>query len=52
MQEEVQKALKIHQANTELKQKTNLMKKEMERMSHEHKAELEARKVKITTLER
>ena len=35
-----------------MKQKMNLMKKEMDRMTHEHKTELEARKVKITTLER
>ena len=40
MQEEVQKALKIHRANKELNQKNSLLKKEMERLQHEHKTEL------------
>ena len=41
MQEEVQKALKIHRANKELNSKNNLLKKEMERLQHEHKAEIQ-----------
>ena len=40
MQEEVQKALKIHRANKELNSKNTLLKKEMERLQHEHKAEI------------
>ena len=41
MQEEVQKALKIHRANKELSNKNSLLKKEMERLQHEHKTELQ-----------
>ena len=40
MQEEVQKALKIHRANKELNSKNTLLKKEMERLQHEHQAEI------------
>ena len=40
MQEEVQKALKIHRANKELSSKISLLKKEMERLQHEHKMEI------------
>ena len=52
MQEQVQKALKIHQANTEMKAKNQLLKKEMERMTHEHKTEIENKRIKIDTLEK
>ena len=51
MQEEVQKALKIHRANKELNQKNSLLKKEMERLQHEHKTELQQHTTMIDTLQ-
>ena len=50
MQEEVQKALKIHRANKELSSKNSLLKKEMERLQHEHKAELQTQINLVETL--
>ena len=50
MQEEVQKALKIHRANKELKQKNDLLKKEMERLKHECKTQVDSKQMKIDTM--
>ena len=50
MQEEVQKALKIHRANKELNSKNSLLKKEMERLQHEHKAEIQQHQTIVDTL--
>ena len=40
MQEEVQKALKIHRANKELNSKNAALKKELEKVQSEHRAEM------------
>ena len=50
MQEEVQKALKIHRANKELNSKNTLLKKEMERLQHEHQAEIQQHMTIVETL--
>lgn len=50
MQEEVQKALKIHRANKELSSKNSLLKKEMERLQHEHKMEIQQHITMVETL--
>jgi len=46
----VQKALKIHRANKELNSKNSLLKKEMERLQHEHKSELQQQTTIVETL--
>jgi hypothetical protein len=43
MQQEVEKALKIHKANKELSQKNALMKTVMEKLQADHKLALEAK---------
>ena len=42
--------MKIHRANKELNSKNTLLKKEMERLQHEHKAEIQQHKTMIETL--
>lgn len=49
MQEEVQKALRIHKANKVLQDKNALLKKEMERMKKEHQENLEDKEVRLNT---
>ena len=50
MQEEVQKALKIHRANKELKAKNDLLKKEMDRLQHECRTQVDSKQLKIDTM--
>lgn len=47
MQEEVQKALKIHKHNKVLQEKNVLLKKEMERLQTEQKSCLEEKDIRI-----
>ena len=49
MQEEVQKALRIHKANKVLQDKNALLKKEMERMRREHQENIEDKEVRLST---
>ena len=49
MQEEVQKALRIHKANKVLQDKNALLKKEMERMRREHQENVEDKEVRLST---
>ena len=49
MQEEVQKALRIHKANKVLQDKNALLKKEMERMKREHQENQEDKDVRLNT---
>lgn len=52
MQQEVQKALKIHKANKELNQKNNLMKQLLDKASAEQKAVLDSKDQEINTKQR
>lgn len=42
--------MKIHRANKELNSKNSLLKKEMERLQHEHKAEIQQHSTIVDTL--
>ena len=47
MQEEVSKALKIHKANKDLKQKNELLKRELEKAQTEYRASIKNKDAEI-----
>ena len=47
MQEEVSKALKIHKANKDLKQKNELLKRELEKAQNEYRASIKNKDTEI-----
>lgn len=49
MQEEVQKALKIHKANKVLQEKQAVLKKEIDRLKRDHQKETEELSLRIRT---
>ena len=51
MQEEVQKALKIHRANKELNAKNSVLKQEMERLKQEHRQVSDGKIAQIKKME-
>ena len=47
MQDEVQKALKIHKANKDLKQKNDLLKREYEKAQQDYKTSLNSKELEV-----